>query len=368
MTSLICYHCFTRFQPYELHFRCLHHKHNFPVLSEGVSGVKQFWLRHFQRTPVVSARCNFGKESSRCRLLSGYRVCPHCEEPLPHYLGRIPQRIVAVTGCGASGKTVYLSCLLWQLRHQHALSQSPFVTAMFEDDRSFRFYQKLYHDLFVQRWMPRFTQAADQKEGNLPPVIVRLLRSQGDSGYANLVFYDHAGELIEALELTRYLRYLAHSQAILYLVDPRESQDLAATGLQAVARQIRIECGLKQDQPIEKPLAVVLTKMDSLQDPIFREPATLRPDTHDPAEFWNRWGRHEQAAIHKAGRRIEEYLRNEKKFDNLANAAELNFPNRQYFVVSSLGQEPDSESKLAQVPQPMGVESPLFWALRSLRS
>ena len=308
-------------------------------------------------------------------MLTGYRVCPSCHQDLPYYVGRSRQQLVALTGCRATGKTIYLWSLLYQLRDVLARARHPYAVAMFEDDISYRLYQKLSHSLLVVREVPETTQVEDLKvHGKLLPLIVAHPRGQvGRASFCNLVLYDPSGELIENLDEVRYLRYLASAAAIIYLVDcpaddtSSEAEARASTaseGLDGIIRQIRHERQLGQSRQIPQSLAVVLTKCDAQLFPK-QGAARLVPGHGQELGFWSKWTAKEQTEVDRTSSRCEQKLR-AHGYDNLVVKARLNFARVRYFAVSSLGSAP-VEGQLIEPPAPVGVENPLFWVMRTLR-
>lgn len=297
--------------------------------------------------------------------LTRHRLCPKCKIELPQYVGQVQQNIVAVTGCRGSGKSVFHCSLLYQLREVLSREPDPFVLAMFEDDNSFAAYYALYKSLFIDGTLPEGTHVESQVEGNFEPIIVRLLQRRkgfGRTPHTNMVFYDHAGELVEALEKPHYLRYLVHSSALIYLVDLESRSEMAEFSLNAIIRHFR-NSGL--EGKIKRPLAIVLNKSDEKLFPTtFAEHGRsyLLPGDKEGAAFWHRWGARERAIVNQTSNRCLEYARS-CGMNNLMNLARDNFANYRVFAVSPLGAAP-SGVKL-QTVEPLGVEYPLFWTLRN---
>lgn len=367
MPAITCYRCFAQFPPRRLHFKCLMHRVEDEVLGPDAPLIFP-WKGSLFGGPPRNAVC------PRDRLHTGFRVCPHCRLDLPYYVGRFRQQIVAITGGSATGKTVYLWSLLYQLREVLARDPDPFAVAMFEDDTSSAIYQHLCRRVLHDRYVPDATQAEEQRMGDLPPVIVRMIRAgRRRPSLCNLIFYDPAGELIESLDDIRYLRYLAHSEAIIYLVGSPEGPNdpmldarasLASEGLGSIARQVRAELGIGTKDPLPQTLAVAITKADQF---LFRdhEPAELIAGHGQGQAFWRQWGKSSQQAVDRVSGRCEQQLR-DLGYDDLVAKARLNFREVRYFAFSSLG-KPPNDGHLEGDPVPTGVENPLFWILQSLQ-
>lgn len=366
MSTITCYHCFGQFQPRELYFRCpMHPKERFIFPYK-----PQSWLARF-KTPRMAV-------CPRDWLITGFRVCPNpqCHADLPYFAGRFPQRIVAVTGCGGTGKTVYLWSLLYQILEVLSREPHPFAMAMFEDDNSFQMYQNLCQRLLHDGRVPDFTDVQEIREQNrIPPLIVRVLSGKlPQSSFCNLVFFDPAGELFENFKDDCYLHYLARAAALIYLLDlPQEADQeqayacaaRASDGLTAVINAIRKQLGtaLPKEQRIPVQLALVITKSDQALFPTNPREQMI-PGLQRGAAFWQEWKPGDQQDLKQTGGRLEEILR-DHACDDLVNMARNNFTQAGIFAVSGLGHAP-VEGVLQQKPQPVGVENPLYWILKTL--
>jgi hypothetical protein len=361
VSNITCYHCFRTFEARQLVFKCVMH----PEGPHLFAWKPRFW----QRQPPRFATC------PRDHLLTGYRVCPFpdCHQDLPYYAGRVRQRVIAVTGCSGTGKTLYLWSLIHTLQEDSARQQRPHAVALFENDDAFLTFDQLNRRILLDGELPDPTQAEEMRQGLARPCIVRILREGGRGpGLCNLIFYDPAGELFENLEEAQYLRYLAGSEAILYLVDlPRTDNPAEADqyrrktsmGLNAVIHQIRNERGLARDALLDQPLAVALTKAD---ENVLAEdaPGSWVAGLEQGGEFWRSWSSPAKRAVQQVSQRCEAFLR-EQELDSFVNLARMNFPRVCFFALSSLGMAPEG-NRLTGRPQPVGVENPLFWILQTL--
>lgn len=366
MPTITCYHCFGQFQPSELYFRCPMHSRERFIFPYKPSS----WLARF-RTPRM-AMC------PRDWLITGYRVCPNprCHVDLPYFAGRFPQRIVAVTGCGGTGKTVYLWSLLYQIMEVLSRDPHPFSMAMFEDDVSFQMYQNLSQRLLHEERVPDFTDVQEIRQQNrIPPLIVRVLTGKPPrSSFCNLVFFDPAGELFENFKDDCYLHYLARAAALIYLFDLPDMADQeqayaqaarASDGLTAVVNAVRKQLGpaFPKGQRLPVQLALVITKSD---ETLFRvnQLENLVPGLQRGSAFWQEWRSGDQKDLEQTSGRLEEILR-DHACDDLVNMARNNFTQVSMFAVSGLG-HPPIEGALQKKPQPLGVENPLYWILKTL--
>jgi hypothetical protein len=281
-------------------------------------------------------------------------------------VGRIRQRIISVSGCRTSGKTVYHWALLHQLRDRLSRHAPAFSVPMFEDQKSYEQFQRLHNSIVHDHKLPAMTFAVEQKKGKIDPIIVRLLqlRSNGRIPQTNLIFYDHAGELIEALSDVSYLRYLAHSNGIIYLVDPDDGGENARDGLNAIFHQIRAELGLGEAVRLNIPLAVVLSKADKRVYPeIYRHKGkdSILPDCKNGSGFWQLPLNQRRAQVSATSATCRWFMNSQLQLHDLIALAENSFHQVRYFAVSALNGASSANVPLAKCPEPVGVEHPLYW-------
>lgn len=367
MTLINCYRCFARFSPRKLHFKCLrcgpHHQAGAP-LRKSQQRVFAWKPYPWQNQPPPQALCD------GCNRYTSIRVCPACSEELPHYVGRIQQQIIAVTGCSASGKTVYHWSILHQLRERLAADPRSYVSSMFEDDVSMQTFQKLDSVIRFRLELPELTQDMEMRRGKFNPIVVRLLRRRRRrEPHTNLIFYDHRGELIHSLKDVEYLRYLAHARGLIYLVGTNGDPENAREGLNAVINKVRVELRLPIGRKLDKPLAVVVSKADQQLFPdVFAKHGrrAVLPDEDQGLDFWHSAPGTRRRRIHETSARCREYLQTTLGHHALVSLAENNFTKVRYFAVSALNGALDSQLRLQQVPLPLAVEHPLFWLLGEL--
>jgi len=352
--SVTCYHCFARFPERDIRFRCSWHKP--PLVFP--------WHARFGRWTVPSrAPC----PREKCWVLSGYKVCPQCYQDLPYYIGHCRQKTIAVAGCRSAGKSIYLTSLIYQLRERLARDVHRVLAVMFEDDASYAMYHRYYQRLVVRQRVLEATQAETQRATEeFSPLVVRLLRSgrRRTTCVQNLVFFDPAGELFHSLSDIRFVRYLGYSSAILFLVDIKSDGEAdvdASTALANICQQVRRQLNIRS-RKLPQALAVALTKCD---DGVFQNhpPENLVPGHADGHAFWGKRRLQTVREARAASRRCRVILQASGRH-NLVAVAERNFASVRYFALSSLGTAPQGAA-LSGPPSPLGVEHPLYWALRA---
>jgi hypothetical protein len=330
-----CNHCFYRFHSSDIHFKC------------PIDGCVFHYRESVNRRSVpASAPC------PECRLLTAYKVCPECEADLPCYAGKADNKTIAVTGSRGCGKSIYITSLVYYLREIEGRSKKPRAAIMFEDDLSHQLYMTNYSRLVMGKQLLQMTDLP-QVQGAIEPIVLRCLThaSRAKKSVRNLVFYDPPGELFSSLASVNYIRYLAYSSAVLFLVDPWETsadeKGVSPTvALTNIIRQIQRERGLGQGR-IPQALSVVLTKYDQAPG---GGGASL---TSAPSD--------RPLLSEKDCMRLLET----QGMSHLLSIAKNNFSKVSFFAVSSLGQEPNGP-QLAGPISPAGVGHPFFWAIDNL--
>ena len=364
MSLITCFRCFAQFPPRRLHFKCLHHAAHDQVLGQQPFSIFAWRPQLWYVKPPRRAMCD------TCHRFTSCRVCPNCRHELPHYVGRIRQRIVAVTGCEMSGKTLYHWGLLHQLREKLSAQRDTFAAVMFEDELSQQAFQKLDDWVRHRKSVPSATQKFSTIQGKFDPIIVRFLPSDATRrrDHTNLIFYDTAGELINSLRDVEYLRYLAHASGIIYLVDPDDREQSAREGLTAVVAKVRNELRIPLNRRIKKPLAIALTKADVRVFPdVFQQQgrSAILPDHADGVHFWLHSSSARRSRITHTSNVCRDYLQNDLNQHSLIALAENAFQQVRYFAISSLHDGLQGK-RIVKTPSPLAVEHPLLWLLDEL--
>jgi hypothetical protein len=139
----------------------------------------------------------------------------------------------------------------------------------------------------------------------------------------------------------------------------------ASDGLTAVVNAIRdgFKPALRKNQRIPRLLAVAITKSDETLLSPGQEEQWIAGWSRGQ-DFWHDGGRR-QRELEDVSARVEDALR-KHGFNDLVSLAKNNFARVHFFAVSSLG-HPPIDGALQQEPRPVGVETPLYWILTSLR-
>ncbi|MHA4813085.1 TRAFAC clade GTPase domain-containing protein [Streptomyces aculeolatus] len=383
----ICPYCYETLAPREIRFRCNGRlsrtgkkcdRRRDPVLDE-----------RFGRRPSHDAGPVFTADGRKptavcpeCDGESTYRICPVCHVELPVQFGMVENRLIAMVGARSSGKTIYMTVLLHEMRHQ--VGEAFGASLMGSDDATMRRYSSEYEDrLYRDRQMFPPTQTATTNANRVEPLVFRFgLRRRGLFGerpqHTVLSFFDTAGEDFssrESVELNT--RYLTNADGIILLLDPLQlpgARDLAAPGtplpgmdgidppislLSRVSSMLLAARGGKSVQ-VGTPLAVVFSKMDAFWH-LLENGSPLR--SHAPAR--GRFEVGDSLSVHEEVRRLL------KDWDGVPidQSLENTFARYRYFGVSSLGRSATADSRVADTGiQPYRVADPLLWLLSEFGS
>lgn len=378
--SITCPFCFSTFSAQEMLFRCVA-----PGCSGRVSDPVYANARGFGLIPMgrvlspVKQRVGIPRvtECDQCKKETRTRICPNCHFELPHDIGQIDQRIIAIIGGSNTGKSHYIAALITRLQHEVGANFS-FGVSMLGDGTRERWLSDFYRPLFENKTVlqPTLQSAVDSRVKN--PLIFRLTLGQNNARRAlNLSFFDTAGEDMTALGLDTLsieARYICKADGIIVLLDPLQIDSVRQSLPSSVntprpdpkARPEFITGRLRElmerrlniapTKKVKTPVAFALSKIDTLRPIVAPDSALLRQSEH--------FGALDLDDIQSVSTEVGSYLQTwiNPNFTNIIN---LNFNRYCYFGVSSLGSQPDAQNHLAVV-NPKRVEDPFLWILYQL--
>jgi hypothetical protein len=313
-------------------------------------------------------------ECDACKKESRTRLCPTCHYELSHDVGQIDQRIVAIIGGSATGKSVYIAALINRLQHEVG-ANFDFGVSMVGDNTRQRWMTDFYRPLFENKTLLAGTQSAIGDQRVKIPLIFRLTIKHGNSIRAlNISFFDTAGEDMTKLKLDLLsveARYICHADGIIVLLDPLQiesiRQQLPGANLpqpDPMARPNFIVERLRElfeqyyhlsaSKKIKVPVAFTFSKADTLKPLLSPDSALLRTGEH--------FGVLDLQDVQSVSTEIGNYIQawiNPGFYKDI----DLWFSNYRFFGVSSLGRQPASNDRLADVPNPRRVEDPFLWLL-----
>jgi double-GTPase-like protein len=304
----------------------------------------------------------------RCRQCSAPTrpVCPNCHSDLPQRFAEAPSRSMALVGTRAAGKTHFIAVVLHELEHRIGPRFNGSLMALNEQTRR-RIDTDFRQRLFKDGVMLAQTASARDSAATREPLVTRL--SLGDK-HSNLVFFDAAGEDLNHTDiLEREGRYITQSDGLILLLDPLQIEavrdDLegsialpAATTdvylmLGRLAAMLREARGIPAGKPIDVPLAIAISKVDTLRGILADNHPVFTAERHD--------------GVFNAGvaRNISESLRAEVVSwvgERLDAFLKQEFVSYSFFGVSALGENPQG-TQLRNGVSPHRVEDPVLWML-----
>ena len=314
------------------------------------------------------------------------RVCPHCHNPLPDNYGKHAVKFIVLVGISGSGKTVYISQLLRDMRaYVQKVGLSAMVNSrsvrLFGDEYpiragvalpdstlDYRFHQPLFYEM---------THSGERRR--------RITET--------LVMYDVAGEnFSDKKRLSRFAPFIKHAHGLIFLIDPEQldavkkgvdnDRDLVEPAMVLDESYNLITESQTSYEKCSTPVAICISKIDEIQW-LF--------DSFD-TKLWNLLIQDIESVpdangyalpvfnAHQYNPIFEKLLAFFKKNDMpLATLMHTNFASYKYFAFSALGcpvdigeaQDPHADKgvMVANAKYPVGsvvpkrIEEPLLWLL-----
>lgn len=319
------------------------------------------------------------RECPGCQCDADQQVCPKCRSDLPDRYAQVSNKMIALVGPTASGKSTYLAVLINELMNKIGAELA--LTVEYGDDVTMLRYQTEFYDPLFGRstFVAQTARLSSDVNLRARPLVFRiaqtkrhrsLSRSEARPDRATLVFFDSSGQdATMGADMNRYLRYLKYAAGIIYMVDP--------IGLPAAAADILPQQGATATTPrsaylviqdatknmrssagealLKAPAAVVLTKTDLLKPavadvgPLERRLSAsgLHRDERDSVKEFVR------ALFHRWQIPIEDYMNQ-------------NYARWDLFGVTSLGRPPLGMEVAPEGIHPKRVADPLLWILSEL--
>ena len=237
-------------------------------------------------------------------------ACPHCHLKIPNSVVDLPSSFFSIVGAPASGKSYFLTSLVWRLRN---ILPSKFSFSFYDTDPMFNMVLNDYEKLIFMNPEPSRAVSLPKTElqgtgyssqiniqGNvldLPkPFVFTMMPQENHPEYLtrkkelerSIVFYDNAGEHFEVGRNTASnlsSLHLLHSDGIIFFYDPLKDTRMKEkcssedpqiscianfvnqnTFFTEMASRIRKLANLQANEKIAKPLIVVVPKFDSWRD------------------------------------------------------------------------------------------------------
>ncbi len=276
--------------------------------------------------PVSAARRG---ECPHGRVPKARRVCPACGQAVPREYIEGRPRVVAVVGTAGSGKSTWVASVIRRVAKGHLDDRFPGMSLDVLGERS-----RLRHE----RDRVLVAETVLYRDTGHEPLLVSL-RVRPRARPVVIAFYDSADATAANL---------AHADGLVLAVEPGAVPGDA--GIARLAEAVRAARGLRPHNRISVPLAVVLTKLDTVWDMVDPGSPLLRPvprtggyavsdgvDVHHETTAWlGHWNR-----------------------TDLIRGAHTDFRRHRYFAATALGDRADGRRE----PMAYRVEDPLLWLL-----
>lgn len=377
--KIICPFCFEEFLTYGLRMRCMnleckgksvdnlyaHARGYAPMIMGRVLVPGKGRVRHGLPYQV---KCDY------CEVVSHTFLCPNCHFELPHDIGQIDQKIIAIIGARASGKSHYIASLINRLERVIAPSFQMSLSPVGNETEE-RWERDFYTPLFVHKTVLQPNKPASIDPRVRIPLIFRLIVKRGKETHAlNLSFFDTAGEdMTSANIMAVHNRYIFHADGIIFLLDPLQisqvQQELQLSTMPAldarsspmnITNQLRQlferEQRVRANQKVRIPVAFTLSKVDALE-PMLYPGSPLKE--HSPHV-----GSIDLREMQSVSTEVANYL-SEWIGPSFSLSIEHNFHCYEFFAMSSLGHLPGQNNRLSTV-SPRRVEDPFLWLLYKL--
>lgn len=296
---VICPHCWHKFEKSKINYISRHIElTGDPILG---SEAQQRFL------PTVFNEQGYAIDAYG--LVCQDMACPNCHLRIPEAVTDITSSFFSIVGAPASGKSYYLTSMIWNLRK--ILAQQ-FDYTLSDTDVTFNLALNNYESiLFLNHHnneyvaLPKtelqgkdFTSQIFLNGMNIDlplPFIFTMTPlpsnqnfANSNEGLKNIIFYDNAGELFEpGRDQINNLgtRHLVYSDAISFLFDPIKDSRMVTlcngndpqvahidSGtnqlilLNEMLNRIRKYSGLKSNEKSQKPFVVIIPKYDAWKD------------------------------------------------------------------------------------------------------
>ena len=314
-----------------------------------------------------------------CGGLATQRKCPICDQEIPKMALETSNLPFSIVGVSTSGKTNYITVMLQELSKAAGLR-----LALGSQTRDTARHQRENRDRIYEEHVP----AAGTEAGyNFPQIwYIRNLLKKSGSNVPTYTFtiFDGAGEDHENLDTTSTVcRYINASKAIILTIDPLVLSKIRCGGIidpevmknslggykgvtknaedviNSVAVYIKAARGIKSTKMLDIPVAVVLTKFDTLlQHKDFAPNALIKSPS-----LTIRDGKVDLTEIQQVHEEIQNWLYGIDE-GSFVNALQSHFKEFYFFGISSFGEPPKADQRLPDAIHPHRVLDPILWLFK----
>ncbi len=312
LAQVICPHCWERFPPEQ----ALWVSEHVDLLGDSLLGPER------QQRFLPSRYTLEGDAIDAKGMTSRTVACPQCHLSIPRSMLEMEPLFISILGAPGSGKSYFLTAMTWQLRQvmpthfkvtftdadpasNRALNDCEESLFLNPDDASIVPLGGLIRKTELQGELYDTVTYGHQTVNYPRPFLFTMQPQDGHPGgdpsrlSRILCLYDNAGEHFQPGQDTTsspVTRHLARSQAIVFLFDPTQDPRFRAvcrgvdsagpaqraarlsrqeTILNEAATRIRRHASLSQNTKYERPMIIVLSKLDEWAH-------LLEPDDGDP--------------------------------------------------------------------------------------
>jgi len=229
-------------------------------------------------------------------LVCNEMACPRCHLQIPAALFQDGGTILSTVGAPSSGKSYYLTAMIYQAKHTllkfgYSLNDADTMMNMVLTGYEGVLFRNVRHDKYVSLPKTELQGSEFSTQVTLNGLTIDLplpfvYSLEGENGKnRNLIFYDNAGEHFEpGRDSVSNLatNHLVKSEAIFFLFDPFKDSELVENCderdpqakeflrsvnqhqiLQEMVLRIRKKTGMKQDKKLPIPLVLIVPKFDA---------------------------------------------------------------------------------------------------------
>lgn len=369
--KILCPFCFNYINPREMLYLCINAK---CMDSPALGG-------HIIANPKPDRNGFCTCDKAGCGRTTSTKVCPHCKTVLPHTITDSPTKIISIVGASSSGKSYYVGSILRKIIDEGLFSELKFdnvtrIATIWADKKSPTEYTKRFRSLMDNFRILKPTEKITDIVKDNPPLLIEMSVEKKKIERNTFSFFDAAGESFhDTSDLAAITPYIAHSEAVILILDPRQIQKVnsevtaAIPGLPTVstvtyteilnnAIQIIRDDTRNRNRKIKIPLCIAFSKWD-----LVIETPGLLPDglVCGQASQQMTTG-YDAQRIDTISNEIRSLLKQQWKEANLVDLAEQNFETVKYFSFSAWGSS-NSGKPGAPAIASVRVEDPLLWVL-----
>lgn len=330
----------------------------------------------FEREPI---KC----KTPGCGGLATVRQCPSCQQVIPKMALETPNLPFSIVGVSNSGKTNYITVMLNELGKSSglrlALGHQTKDTLDHQNENRTLIYEEHKRpdatnagESTPQIW---YIKNLQKKHGNeVPTYTFTIFDGAGE---------DHENNLDPSSTVCRYINA---SKAIILAIDPLVLSNVRRGGvvdhsvmvnslggfegqtknaediINSVASYIKSARGIKTTKVLDIPVAVVLTKFDTILNHSSFGPQALIKNR----SLTVRDGKVDMTEISQVDEEIRHWLY-EIGEGAFIDALDSHFKEYQFFGVSSYGKPPINQNTLSSEITPHRVLDPILWLFKKAK-